>query len=85
MSPSTRPSRLSQAARAPAWSTGRSAALMISVPSAAMLARVFQPSENTTSGIVMLAGAPAMIPSKSVGYRWASTRAWRPPLEQELK
>ena len=32
-----------------------------------------------------LAGAPAMIPSKSSGYRCASINASRPPSEQPLK
>ena len=31
------------------------------------------------------AGAPAMMPSKSSGYRCASISAWRPPFEQPLK
>ena len=34
---------------------------------------------------VWLAGAPAMMPSKSSGYRWAAVSACRPPVEQPLK
>jgi hypothetical protein len=32
-----------------------------------------------------MAGAPAMMPSKSEGYRCAAVIAWRPPVEQPLK
>jgi hypothetical protein len=58
---------------------------MTGEPSAAVFDRASQVWYTPPSGAKSLAGAAATMPSKSPGYRWASSSASRPPLEQPVK
>jgi hypothetical protein len=46
------------------------------------LLRTIQAPMKVDRGAMFIAGAPAMIPLKSPGYRCASMSASRPPVEQ---
>ena len=43
------------------------------------------PTKAAVTRLKLSAGAPAMMASKSFGYRWASCMACRPPLEHPMK
>ena len=65
--PSLRPSSSSQAATAALYSTGISAACKMAFPSAPVFERACQPWKKLFCTEKFIAGAPAMMPSKSSG------------------
>src|SRR5207244_6974748 len=80
--PSTRPSAPSQEAMAAPCSAGSLAGVRMEFPCASELMAASQVWNSPLSGAQTLAGAPATMPSKSVGNRWASCSASRPPSER---
>jgi hypothetical protein len=67
------------------WRAGSFAPVMIGAPFASLLVLASQVKYRPISGPMKLAGSPAMTPSKSSGYRCASSSPSRPPVEQPLK
>ena len=68
-----------------ACSAGSFSLVKIIRPWSSRLARAIHAEAMPANGAQLLPGAPARMPSKSVGKRWARARAWRPPLETPSK